>query len=233
MAEPVCAVVGVGPGIGLALARRFTQGGYRVAMLARSAEKLAAYEAELPGSKAVTADAGVPDSIAAALAQVSDEMGPVAVLCYNAGSGIWSLPEETTPAALEAAWRVNTLGLLVAAQTVAPAMLAAGQGAIMVTAATASLRGRPQTTAFAAAKAAQRSLAESLARHWGPRGIHVSLFVVDGVVDLPHTRAMLPDKPRDFFLQPADIAETIFFIAHQPRSAWTFQVDLRPFGETW
>ena len=202
-------------------------------MIARTQEKLKAYEAELAGARGFAADAGDPDALKAALARIAREMGPVAVLCYNAGGGGWSLPEETTPAEMEASWRVNAFGLLAAAQEVAPAMLEAGRGAIMVTGATASLRGRPRTTAFAAAKAAQRSLAESLARHWGPRGIHVALFVIDGVVDLPRTRERLPDKPDEFFLKPAEIAETVFFVAHQPRSAWSFLVDLRPFGENW
>ncbi|RMF74530.1 MAG: SDR family NAD(P)-dependent oxidoreductase [Alphaproteobacteria bacterium] len=233
MADPVCAVIGVGPGIGLALVRRFATAGYRVAMVSRSAERLAAHEADIPQARGFAADAADPDSLRHALEKVAEELGPVSVLCYNAGSGSWALPEDTTVAEMEAAWRTNALGLLVAAQTVAPSMLEAGRGAIMVTGATASLRGRPRTTAFAAAKAAQRSLAESLARHWGPRGIHVALFVIDGVVDLPRTRDMLPDKPDDFFLKPADIAETIFFVAHQPASAWSFQIDLRPFGEAW
>ena len=230
MADPVCAVVGVGPGIGLALVRRFAAAGYHVAMVARSAERLAAYEKEIVEARGFVAD---PESLRHALGAIANEMGPISVLCYNAGSGSWALPEDTTPADMEKSWRVNALGLLVAAQTVAPQMLAAGHGAIMVTGATASLRGRPRTTAFAAAKAAQRSLAESLARHWGPRGIHVALFVIDGVVDLPRTRKMLHDKPDSFFLKPAEIAETIFFVAHQRPSAWSFQIDLRPFGEQW
>ncbi len=233
MPDPVCAVVGVGPGIGLALVRRFAAAGYRVAMLARSADRLATYEKEIRKARGLAADAADPENLRAVLATIAKEMGPISVLCYNAGSGSWALPEETTTAEMRAAWRVNALGLLVAAQTVAPSMLEAGRGAIMVTGATASLRGRPRTTAFAAAKAAQRSVAESLARHWGPRGIHVALFVIDGVVDLPRTRKMLPDRPDSFFLKPAEIAETIFFVAHQPPSAWSFQVDLRPFGEAW
>ena len=233
MPDPVCAVIGVGPGIGLALVRRFAAGGYRVAMLARTADRLAAHEREVPEARGYVADAADAGSLRAALARVAEELGPVSVLCYNAGSGSWALPEETTTADMEAAWRVNALGLLVAAQAVAPSMLEAGKGAIMVTGATASLRGRPRTTAFAAAKAAQRSVAESLARHWGPRGIHVALFVIDGVVDLPRTRRMMPDKPDSFFLKPAEIAETVFFVAHQPPSAWSFRIDLRPFGEAW
>ncbi len=233
MTDPVCAIVGVGPGIGLALVRRFAAAGYRVAMVARSAERLAAYEKAIVAARGFVADAADPENLRDVLAAIADELGPISVLCYNAGGGSWALPEDTTPADMETTWRVNALGLLVAAQTVVPHMLEIGHGAIMVTGATASLRGRPRTTAFAAAKAAQRSLAESLARHWGPRGIHVALFVIDGVVDLPRTRKMLPDKPDSFFLKPAEIAETIFSVAHQPPSAWSFQIDLRPFGERW
>jgi NAD(P)-dependent dehydrogenase (short-subunit alcohol dehydrogenase family) len=112
-------------------------------------------------------------------------------------------------------------------------MLARGGGAIVVTGATASLRGNVRTAAFASAKAGQRALAQSMARHLGPKGVHVGYVVVDGVVDLASTRARMADKPDDFFLKPAEIAEAVHFLAHQPRSAWTFELDLRPFGERW
>jgi len=99
--------------------------------------------------------------------------------------------------------------------------------------ATASRRGAARTAAFAPAKAAQRSLAESMARSLGPAGIHVSLIVIDGVVDLPRTRQRLPDKPDEFFVRPDDVAATAAFLVGQPRSAWTFELEARPFGETW
>ena len=112
-------------------------------------------------------------------------------------------------------------------------MLDAARGAIIVTGATASLRGGANTAAFAAAKAAQRSLAQSAARSLGPKGIHVAYVIVDGVIDMPTTRTLLPDQPDEFFLKPDAIAETVYHIAHQDPSAWTFEVDIRPHVEKW
>ena len=108
-----------------------------------------------------------------------------------------------------------------------------GAGVILFTGATASLRGNKRTAAFAPAKAAQRSLAESMARSLWPAGIHVGLMIVDGVVDLPRTRKAMPDKEDEFFVDPAGLAETAWFLAHQDRQAWSFEVEVRPFGETW
>jgi NAD(P)-dependent dehydrogenase (short-subunit alcohol dehydrogenase family) len=112
-------------------------------------------------------------------------------------------------------------------------MKARGGGNIVVIGATASRRGGAKTAAFAPAKAAQRSLAESMARHLWPAGIHVSLVIIDGVVDLERTRARMPDKPDSFFAKPADIASTVFALTEQARSAWSFEVEARPFAETW
>jgi NAD(P)-dependent dehydrogenase (short-subunit alcohol dehydrogenase family) len=112
-------------------------------------------------------------------------------------------------------------------------MKRAGRGNLVFVGATASRRGAARTAAFAPAKAAQRSLAESLAKHLGPAGIHVSLIVIDGVVDLPRIRQRLPDKPDAFFVKPDDVAATAAFLVAQPRSAWTFELEARPFGETW
>jgi NAD(P)-dependent dehydrogenase (short-subunit alcohol dehydrogenase family) len=130
-------------------------------------------------------------------------------------------------------WRINALGALVAAQQVIPGMKQKGSGTILMIGATASLRGGPMTAAFASAKAAQRSLAQSMARHLWPQGIHVALVIIDGVVDLPRTREQLPDKPDDFFVRPDDLADTAFALTRQKRSAWSFEVEARPFGERW
>ena len=149
------------------LAKRFAADGYRVALVGRRREALEALAADVPGSVAVPGDAGDPGSLGAAFARVRGEVGPVDVLLYNAGAGQWGNFEEVTPEGLEAGWRVNVLGLLVAGQAVVPDMLAKGAGAIVVTGATASLRGNVGTAAFAPAKAGQRSLAQSMARHLG------------------------------------------------------------------
>jgi NAD(P)-dependent dehydrogenase (short-subunit alcohol dehydrogenase family) len=234
MIRPVCVVVGIGPGNGAAIARRFGEEGYAVALVARTAgvsEKLAS---ELGGgTRAYRADASDASSLAQAFTSIQRDLGDVDVLVYNAGSGVWGTVEEIGPDAFEAAWRVNALGALVASQHVIPAMKRKGQGTIVFIGATASRRGGPKSCAFSSAKGAQRALAESMARHLWPAGIHVSLVVIDGVVDLPSTRARMPDKPDDFFVRPVDVAATVHHIVRQPRSAWSFEVEARPFGESW
>jgi NADP-dependent 3-hydroxy acid dehydrogenase YdfG len=233
MAKPVCAVVGIGPGNGAALARRFAKEGYAVALLARRTETSDRLAAELPDARAYACDVRDPAAIAATFAAIAKEMGPVDVVAYNAGAGTWGTVEEITAENFENAWRTNALGLLAVTQAVIPAMKAKGAGAIVVIGATASRRGMPKTVAFAPAKAAQRSLAEGLARHLWPQGIHVAIVILDGVVDLERTRKAMPDKGDDFFIQPDDVAETAWWLTRQPRSAWSFEVEARPFGEKW
>ena len=231
--KPVCAVVGIGPGNGAALARRFAKEGYAVALLARRTELSAKLAAELTDARAYACDVGDAASVAAAFAAIRTDMGTVDVVAYNAGSGAWGSVEEITPAGFETSWRTNALGLLLVSQQVIPAMKAKGAGAIVVIGATASRRGMPRTTAFAPAKAAQKSLAEAMARHLWPAGIHVALIILDGVVDLERTRAAMADKGDDFFIKPDDVAETAWWLTRQPRSAWSFEVEARPFGEKW
>jgi NAD(P)-dependent dehydrogenase (short-subunit alcohol dehydrogenase family) len=226
-------VIGIGPGNGEAITRRLAADGFAVAMLSRKTDLSSMIAKELTGSLAIAADAADSASLGAGLDRVVAELGPIHTLVYNAGSGAFGTALDVTPAQLEASLRVNAVGALVAAQRVAPAMLAAGEGNIVFIGATASLRGNVKTAAFAPAKAAQRSLAQSLAKLLGPKGVHVSLVVVDGVIDLPRTRAAMSDKPESFFLKPADIAGVVSHLVQQPRSAWTFEMDVRPFGESW
>jgi NAD(P)-dependent dehydrogenase (short-subunit alcohol dehydrogenase family) len=233
MNKPVCAVVGVGPGNGAALARRFAGEGYAVALLARSTDVTASLANELAGSRAYACDVSEPASVERAFAAIARELGPVEVLVYNAGSGSWGTIEEASAKDFEHAWRVNTLGAFVASQQVIPAMKQAGQGSIVFIGATASRRGNVKTTVFAPAKAAQKSLAESMARHLWPAGIHVAVVILDGVVDLPRTRKMMPDKPDSFFVSPDELAETVLQVTRQKRSVWSFEVEARPFGEKW
>ena len=231
--KKVCVVVGVGPGNGAALARRFAKEGYAVALLARTTETSEPLAASLDGARAYTCDASDAGAVSREFDAIEREMGPVHTLVYNAGSGTWGTVEDIDPAAFEAAFRVNALGLLLASKKVIPQMKAQGGGNIVVIGATASRRGVARTAAFAPAKAAQKSLAESMARHLWPQNIHVSLVIVDGVVDLPRTRAMMKDKPDDFFIAPDDLADTAFHLTTQRRSAWSFEVEARPFKETW
>jgi NAD(P)-dependent dehydrogenase (short-subunit alcohol dehydrogenase family) len=233
MRKPVCVVVGVGPGNGAALARRFAADGYAVALLARSEATSGALARELPGAKAYTCDVADPTAVGLTFNAIREDLGDVEVLVYNAGAGVWGTVEDATTEGFEAAWRVSALGALVASQACIPAMKAAGKGAIVFIGATASRRGGAKFASFAPAKAAQKSLAESMARHLWPSGVHVALVIVDGVVDLPRTRAMMKDKPDSYFIKPDDIAATVAAIVAQPRSVWSFEVEARPYGESW
>jgi NAD(P)-dependent dehydrogenase (short-subunit alcohol dehydrogenase family) len=231
MAKPVCVVVGVGPGNGTSFARRFAADGYRVALLARTPS--AALAAELPDAHAYSCDVTDATSIERAFTAIRSDLGDPDVVIYNAGTGAFGTFDTVTAADLESSWRVNTLGAFLVAKQVEPAMTAAKRGSFIVVGATASRRGSARGAAFAQAKSAQRTLAESLARHLWPRGIHVCLIIIDGVVDLARTRKAMPDKPDDFFVKPDDVASTAAWLAAQPRSAWSFEVEARPFGETW
>jgi NAD(P)-dependent dehydrogenase (short-subunit alcohol dehydrogenase family) len=231
--KKVCAVVGVGPGNGAAFARRFVAEGYSVALLARGTELTAALATELKDARAYVCDVADASAVERTFTAIDVELGPVDTVIYNAGSGTWGTVEDIRVADFEAAFRVNALGALLVAKQVIPGMKGRGGGNIVFTGATASRRGNTMTAAFAPAKAAQRSLAESMARALWPAGIHVSIIIVDGVVDLPRSRRRMPDKPDSFFLKPEDLAATAFFLTQQRRSAWSFEVEARPFGETW
>ncbi|HEY4341536.1 MAG TPA: SDR family NAD(P)-dependent oxidoreductase [Steroidobacteraceae bacterium] len=231
--KKVCVVMGVGPGNGAALGRRFAKEGYAVALLARTLATSAPLAANLPDARAYACDVTDAVSIATTVEAIEREMGPVHTLIYNAGSGTWGTIEDIDAAAFENAFRVNALGLLLAAKRVIPGMKARGEGNIVVIGATSSRRGVARAAAFAPAKAAQKSLTESMARHLWPQKIHVCLVIIDGVVDLPRTRAMLKDKPDDFFVAPDDLADTTFHLTVQPRSAWSFEIEARPYKENW
>lgn len=229
----VCAIVGIGPGNGLALVRRFSREGYRVAMLSRGLDRLKALEDEIPGVRAYRYDATDGEQAREVFARIREELGPVSVLLYNAGGGTFKSAEEATLQEFEDSWRVNCYGLLATAQAALEQLREHDRASLVVTGASAALRGRAATAPFASAKAGQRSLAQSLARQLGPENIHVAYVVIDGVIDLPRTRQAMPDKPDDFFLSADAVADAIWFLTRQHRSAWTFELDLRPFGESW
>ena len=234
MAKPVCIVTGVGDGTGAALARRFAQGGYQVAMIARNTERLEALQHEIDDARAYECDISDLDMLAAIVQQIRADMGTPTVLVHNAVSATFKTFLEADSQELEHNFRVNTTSLYQLVRELAPAMIESGQGAIMVTGNTAALRGIPTYAAFAPTKAAQRILAQSLARDLGPKGIHVAYITIDAAIDTPWTRDVFNrDKPDDFFSKPADIADEVFHIVHQPRSTWSFDVEIRPYGEKW
>jgi len=233
MSKPVCVVVGVGPGNGAAFARRFDKAGYAVALLSRSTTLSETIADKLSQAKAYACDVTDQAAIESTFAAIKSDLGPVEVLLYNAGSGVFGTVEQIDYDGFEQAWRINALGGLISARQVMDDMKVAGKGAIVFTGATASLRGGSSFCAFASAKAAQRNLAQSMARHLGPSGIHVALVIVDGMIDLERTRQMMPDAADDRFLKPDAIAETIYQLCQQDPSAWTHELDVRPFTEKW
>lgn len=231
--KPLAIVTGVGPGTGSAVARRFAEGGYRVALLARTAERLEALAAELPDSVAVPCDVSDAAALQATVADLIARFGAPKVVVHNAVGGAFGTFREVTAETLEQNFQTNVMALFHLARAATPAMLEAGGGSILVTGNTSALRGKANFAGFAPTKAAQRILAESMARDLGPQGVHVAYLVIDAVIDVPWTRERFKEAPDDFFIKPAAIAEEVFHLAHQDRSAWSFLAEVRPFRETW
>jgi len=232
--RPVAVVVGVGPGTGAALARRFSKG-YRVALVARSTDYLItlADDIRAGGGEALEAPADVRNfsEVAGAFAAIREKLADPEVLLYNAGSGVWGTIFDITPEQYEAAWRVNALGAFLSAKEVAPSMIARGHGVMLFTGATAGVKAGPRSIAFGPAKFAMRGLAQSLARDLGPRGIHVAWINIDGGIDIPRVRRGNPHFRDEDLLKPEAIADSYWHLAHQDRSAWTMELELRPFKE--
>ena len=232
--RPVAVVVGVGAGLGAALARRLASG-YRVAMLARGEEYLTslAKEIESTGGRAlvVPADVSQEKQIEEAFAAIRRELGAPEVLLYNAAMRPFGRLMETKPSTFENTWRVCVLGAFLCAQHVVPDMLTAHKGVILFTGATAGVKPFPTSAAFGPAKFAMCGLAQVLAYDLGPQGIHIAYINVDGPIDMPFIRQRFPDAKDEDLLKPSAIAETYWHLAHQDPSAWTQELDVRPFKE--
>jgi NAD(P)-dependent dehydrogenase (short-subunit alcohol dehydrogenase family) len=232
--KPVAVVTGVGPGLGAALVRRFAQG-YALALLARKADYLKSLAAEIGKSGAIAldlpCDVSDPAQISQAFRAIRKDLGEPEVLLYNAGTGTFGSITDITPGQYEADWRVNALGAFVAAKEAAPAMIARGRGTMLFTGATAGIKAGAKSVSFGPAKFAMRGLAQSLARDLGPKGIHVAWINVDGSIDIPGARGLKPTLKDGDFLKPEAIAETYWHLAHQDPSAWTMELEVRPFKE--
>lgn len=185
MAEKSCFITGIGGGTGEATARRFAEGGYRVAMLARKGDLINQLEKELPGARAFICDVSDLDALTKVCQTVADEMGTPDVVIHNAVRGTFVTMLEAEPENLEANFRVNVTALLYIARSFAPAMIKRGSGCIIATGNTSATRGRANFVYFAPTKAAQRILAQSLARDLGPKGIHVAYVLIDAAIDAP------------------------------------------------
>lgn len=231
--RPLVIITGVGPGTGSAMVRRFHDGGYQVAMLARTVERLTDLEGELSNAFAIPCDVADPAALTAALDAIEQRAGVPKAVIHNAVGGAFGNFLDIDPQVLQQNFQINVMALLHLARWAAPRMEAAGGGALLVTGNTSAVRGKAAFAGFAPSKAAQRILAESIAREMGPRGVHVSFMMIDAVIDVPWARARMADKPDDFFIKPSDIAEEVWHVTHQPRSAWSFLTEVRPFREAW
>jgi NAD(P)-dependent dehydrogenase (short-subunit alcohol dehydrogenase family) len=232
--KKVATIIGVGPGLGAALARRFAPD-YAVALVARNAEKLIDLAREISAaggtSLVVPADVSKEQEIVGVFERIRRELGDTEVLLYNAAMRPFGTLMETKPSTFENTWRVSTFGAFLAAQQVVPAMLQKGRGTILFTGATAGVKPFPTSAAFGPAKFAMRGLAYVMARDLGPKGIHVAWINVDGAIDMPAIHERFPRlKPEDM-LKPSAIADTYWHLAHQDPSAWTLDIDVRPFKE--
>jgi len=247
--QPVCLVIGAGAGIGGNVARRFAREGYHAVLCRRTDE-----EGLKTLVESITADGGSasgfllnavePDSIEERVADVEANIGPIEVVVYNLGAQIGNRTlADTSYKAFERGWRMATFGLFRTANSVCPHMVQRGKGTILVTSATAAIRGNREQHSHAAAMGGRRMLCQSLNAEFSAKGIHVVHVLIDGAVDAPDTLGKMlgPEAfqklreerglEHDGLLVPAEIAETYFHLAHQHRSAWTHELDLRAFSD--
>ena len=237
----VALVVGAGDSTGGAIARRFAQGGYTACMTRRDASKLQPLIQSIVdaggAAHGFACDARKEDEVIALVEQIERDIGPIEVLAFNIGANVPCSVLEETARKYFKIWEMACLGGFLNGREVAKRMVQRQRGTIVFTGATASLRGSANFAAFAGAKHALRALAQSMARELGPRGIHVAHVVVDGAIDTEFIRTSFPEryalKEQDGILNPQHIAENYWNLHMQPRDAWTFELDLRPYMERW
>lgn len=229
--RPLAVVTGVGGGTGASVARRLHAGGYRLALLARNRERLARLAEDLPESSAHAFDLEDLDSLDRAMRSIRSNQGPARLIVHNAVRATFGQYDEHDPSELERNFRVSVTALHVLARFFLPGMINAGGGALVVTGNTAAHRGTPGFAMFAPVKAAQRIFAQALARRHGKDGVHVAYVTIDAKIKTPWTSHLHHGVPDEDFSMPDDIAEEIWHIAHQPRSVWSFDHSIRPFGE--
>lgn len=241
--KPACLIVGAGDGVGSALARAFAREGLAVCITRRprNLDKLeavaAAIRAEGGEAHAYGVDARVEAEMIALVDKIEAEVGPLQVVVFNIGANVRFPVIDTTAQVYSKVWEMAALSGFFTGREAARVMAPRGKGTILFTGATASTRGGAGFSAFAGAKAALRQLAQSLAREMGPQGIHVAHVVVDGMIDGTFARSIAPEiqalLDADAILKPDEIAKNYVWLHNQQRSAWTFELDLRPWKENW
>ena len=239
----VCLIVGAGDGLGAAIARAFAGLGLQVVVTRRlrhaeALERLAsAIRAEGGEASAAPLDARVEEDVVALVDRIEAEIGPLEVVVFNIGANVRFTAVETTTRVFSKVWEMACLAGFLTGREAARVMTPRGLGSILFTGATASLRGGAGYSAFSAAKGALRNVAQSFAQELGPKGLHVAHVVVDGAIDGAFTRHRLADAAERFargeILDPAEIARNFVWLHQQGRSAWTFELDLRPWTEIW
>jgi len=241
---PVALVVGAGDFIGTAIARRFAAGGYTAALGRRHAEKLAPIVAEIEAAggraRAFALDARDEDNVVAVFEQIEREQGPLEVVVFNVGANVHFPILETTSRVFRKVWEMACFAGFLCGREAAKHMRPRGRGSIFFTGATASLRGGKGYGAFSSAKSGLRALAQSMARELGPENLHVAHLVIDAGVDTAWVRERLREAGRDpaalpegTLMNPASVGEAYWMLHQQPRDAWTFELDIRPYRETW
>ncbi len=239
--RPICLVVGAGDALGGAIAKRFAREGYLTCVARRNADKLGELTGaiENAGGSAVAygCDARREEQVVALFDQIEKEHGPIDVLVHNIGGNVRESILDATAQKFFKTWEMACMAGFLTGREAARRMVPRGRGTILFTGATASLRGGAGFAGFAAGKAGLRMVAQSMARELGPKGIHVAHVVIDGGIDTAFIRANFPAryalKEREGILNPDHIAENYWTLHQQPRDAWTFELDLRPWIENW
>jgi NAD(P)-dependent dehydrogenase (short-subunit alcohol dehydrogenase family) len=237
----VALVVGAGDATGGAIARRFAREGFVTCVTRRNVDKLAELVARIAADGGVAhpfgSDARDEDQVVALFATIERELGPIEVVVFNIGANVHFLISDTTARVYRKVWEMACFAGFLVGREAARVMLARAHGTIIFTGATASVRGREGFAAFAGAKHGLRALAQSMARELGPKGIHVAHPIIDGAIDTPWIKENFPEryalKDQDGILNPDAIAETYWQLHCQARSAWTHEIDLRPWSEPW
>ncbi len=238
--HPVALVVGAGDYLGSAIAKRFSEGGLRVAASRRRGNFTNLVRSiKDSGGEAVGyhSDARNENEVIDLIQSVESQLGPIDVCVYNVGGNVNSPILETTSRVYRKVWEMCAFGGFLVGKEVLKYMLPRKRGTILFTGASASIRGKSGYAAFSGGKQALRALAQSLAREMGPKGIHISHVIIDGLIKNENARELFPiefqSRPKDGILQPSEIAEVYWQLYNQPKSAWTFEIDLRPYSEPW
>lgn len=228
--QEVALIVGAGPGLGSALARRCSRAGLATAVAARTLARIEPLAREI-GGRAYRCDATSEPDVQHLFGQVGRDLGDPVLVVFNAGAFLPKPVIETALDEFEACWRILCLGGFLVGREAARRMASQGRGTILLTGATASLRGGAGFANLAVGKAGLRALAQSMARELGPRGVHVAHVVIDGQIDEQRRAGLRAERGPDSLLDPAAIAEVYWQLHCQPRSAWTLELDLRPWSE--